>query len=616
MLVFLLFFSTGEVSVSRQYLGMFGTCAKMPVIFLMIVIVLVGDGFCVPASDDVSLEAKKDAGPFVISDVVHSHVSKLGPPQMRKSMNGVQMQITAASAEAQKHVKQGFALVHAQWNFEAYRHFAAALAVDSDCLMAYAGVSLALVQPFNEYADCRRAAVLKMLDLCDADKAHMGQGKPARFSASERGFAEAIAALVSQDPKRAADMFLQVAKDDPKCIQARLIALFLSRGGYNVANEPSQDRLEALRQAQMLMEQYPDNWMIMGFWLMINAEAPFSVVDIKQEILPHARYLVKNCPSIPTWQHALGHFEWRAGNYLLAERAFRRAAQLYEGWMHDQKIDINDCEGYVKSQCYLANTLYQRDDFAGAMEIAMSLRSLKLDVSRPRSAGNQIILWRAYHLPARLYIAADNDADLARALNSLPPKEEMIDLVNHPVFPTLAGVYVEALAAYIGSRMAIGDQKIEEAKEMRGMTLRGLIKKLARVVNGAMMSADFTHYFNAGSSLAIYDMELAGLIAAAGDEGTRATALNHFMSARDKQGVPSLMMPPLVLSAMENRIGDHYYSIGRHANAYEAYYQGLERYPHNMASLVGLQQSLIKLGQSEEAQRVRQHIELVKKKAQ
>jgi tetratricopeptide (TPR) repeat protein len=148
---------------------------------------------------------------------------------------------------------------------------------------------------------------------------------------------------------------------------------------------------------------------------------------------------------------------------------------------------------------------------------------------------------------------------------------------------------------------------------MRNSTLRGLIKKLARVVDGAMMSADFTHYFNAGSSLAVYDTELAGLIAAAGDEGTRSTALNHFMSARDKQGVPSLMMPPLVLSAMENRIGDYYHSVGRHANAYEAYYQGLQRYPHNMASLVGIQQALINLGQADEARRVGQHIELVKK---
>jgi tetratricopeptide (TPR) repeat protein len=602
---------------------MCGTGAKLVTAFFMVVLMEVGS--CEPSSTgvvsgaDSVMDSATDPStdpatvPFHMASVVHPRVSELGPPKMMKSMSGVQMRITSSSAKARKHVRQGFALIHAQWNFEAYRHFAAALVIDPDCLMAYAGVTMALIQPFNEYADCRGAAVLKMLDISDADKSRLAQGKAGRFSTAERGFADAVAALVSQNPQSAGDMFLQVTKDDADCIQAKLITLFLNRGGYNVANEPSQSRLDALREAQRLMDNYPDNWMVMGFWLMINAEAPFSVVDIKKEILPHARYLAKNCPDVPSWQHALGHFEWRAGNYLLAERAFRRAIKLYEEWMQDQGVGLNDCEGYVKSQCYLANTLFQRDDFTGAMKVAMHLRGLKLDSSRPRSAGNQIILWRAYHLPARLYLGTDTGANLLKALESLPPKEEIGDFVNHPVFPTLAGVYIEALAAYIGSRKAIHEQMLEDAVLMRNSTLRGLIKKLARVVDGAMMSADFTHYFNAGSSLAVYDTELAGLIAAAGDEGTRSTALNHFMSARDKQGVPSLMMPPLVLSAMENRIGDYYHSVGRHANAYEAYYQGLQRYPHNMASLVGIQQALINLGQADEARRVGQHIELVKK---
>jgi hypothetical protein len=235
------------------------------------------------------------------------------------------------------------------------------------------------------------------------------------------------------------------------------------------------------------------------------------------------------------------------------------------------------------------------------MKVAMSLRGLKPDPSRPRSAGNQIILWRAYHLPARLYIARDDRENRAMALGSLPATEEIDPFVNHPKFPTLAGVYIEALAAYIAGRKAIDDQMFEVANRLRNEKLKSLIKKLAGVVDGAMMSADFTHYFNAGSSLAVYDMELAGLIAAAGDISIRSTALNHFMSARDKQGVPSLMMPPLVLSPMENRIGDYYYSIGRHADAYEAYYQGLQRYP---------------LGQADQAERVGKHIELVRKKNQ
>ena len=36
-----------------------------------------------------------------------------------------------------------------------------------------------------------------------------------------------------------------------------------------------------------------------------------------------------------------------------------------------------------------------------------------------------------------------------------------------------------------------------------------------------MKLSDYTHYFNAGSSLAIYDMELAGLIALNDEEAPR-----------------------------------------------------------------------------------------------
>ena len=593
---------------------MYSTRASLAAAFFLMV--LICDGFCEAPTSKVSSKPDQDSKVFALSSVVHPRVAKMARPSISKSMKGMQSRVSTSSPKAREHVRQGFALVHAQWNFQAYRHFSAALAIDPECIMAYAGVTLALIQPFNEYADCRRAAVLRMLDMNDADKAGIKQGQKARFSASERGFVDAIAALVSQNPESASDMFLKVAIEDPRFIQAKMIAVFLNRGGYNVANEPSQKRLDALKETQRLMEEHPNNWMVMGFWLMLNAEAPFSVLNIKEEILPHARYLTKKCPDIPTWQHALGHFEWRAGNYLLAERAFKRAIKLYEEWMQREGVELNDCEGYVKSKCYLANTLFQRDDFSGAMKVAMSLRALKPDPARPQSEGNQIILWRAFHLPARLYIARDDRENMALALESLPPREEIEPFSNHPKFPTLAGVYIEALAAYIASRTAIDDQMFEMANRLRSERLRGLIKKLASVVDGAMMSADFTHYFNAGSSLAVYDMELAGLIAAAGDAGLRSTALNHFMSARDKQGVPSLMMPPLVLSPMENRIGDYYYSVGRHADAYEAYYQGLQRYPHNMASLTGVQRSLVNLGEADQAERVGAHIELVRKKNQ
>lgn len=571
-------------------------------ILVLLPMVIMAAGFCDAAQ------------PFNIAQIIHPRVAAMKNPEMRPGTIGVQMTISSPSKKAREHVRQGLALVHAQWDFEAYRHFCAALAEDPDCLMAYCGVTLALVQPFGEYADQRRAAVNRMLDLIDADNRGGEIGKVEVYPEEEKKFAMAIAALVSMDPKTAGAMFHEIAEKYPQLIQARLISLFLTRGGYDVANEPSMMRRLAIEKSYELMKEYPENQMIMGFWLVLNAEVPFSAMDIKKEILPHARSLVKRCPRMPTWQHALGHFEWRAGNYSLAERAFTRTIDLYDEWMKSNEVSKNDCEGYIKAKCYLANTLYQRGDFTGAMTVARELRALKLDLTRPRSAGNHMIIWRGYTLPARLYIARGNEGDLELALGSLPSRDELTHFVNHPHFPTLAGVYVETLSAYIGSRKAIRDHAIADAKTLRNITLRSRIRKMADVVDGAMRLSDYTHYFNAGSSLAIYDMELAGLIALNDEEASKVTASNWFMSARDKQGIPTLMMPPLVLSPMENRLAEYYLEMKRNTDACQAYQDGLKRYPNNMASLSGLKHALEVLGKKNAAALVQRHIDLIKVK--
>jgi tetratricopeptide (TPR) repeat protein len=549
--------------------------------------------------------------PFSIDQVVNPRVAKMAVPQMRPGIVGIKMNISSPSKVARDHVKQGFALVHAQWDFEAYRHFSAALVEDPDCLMAYCGVALALAQPYTEYAGYRRAAVTRILDLLEADDEAIKAGKAERFPAMEKKFCMATVTLISTSPRTAGALFYKIAEEYPKTIQARLLSVFLTRGGYDILGSPSLEQKFAIKKTREILKNHADNPLVLGFWLALNAEVPSHSMDIKMEILPYARHLTKQCPRIPSWQHALGHFEWRAGNYLLAERAFTKAANLYEEWMKREGVGVNDCEGFVRAKCYLANTLYQRGDFLGAMKVATELTSLKMDPERPSSPGNQMIIWRANNLAARLYIARGADGDLNRALKSFPSKESLQPYVGHPKFPTLAGVYIETLSAYIGSRKAIEDKAITAAKSLRDKTFRERLVAMAKVAEGAMRASDYSHYYNAGSSLAIYDMELAGLIALNGAKDMQMTASNWFRSARDKQGVPSLMHSPLVLTPMENRLAEYYLKTGQNDKAYEAYQEGLQRYPNNMASLIGIKRCLELLGKNEDAARVQKHIDLV-----
>ena len=76
--------------------------------------------------------------------------------------------------------------------------------------------------------------------------------------------------------------------------------------------------------------------------------------------------------------------------------------------------------------------------------------------------------------------------------------------------------------------------------------------------------------------------------------------------------MPSAMLPPLVIEPMENRLAEYYKKVKDDVASYEAYRSGLERYPNNMASLLGVKETLARLKKDDLLKRVEAHIESVK----
>lgn len=547
--------------------------------------------------------------PFTLDSVIAPVVKKLAEPQIRPNIVDAGMVIATPSEKASLHVKQGFALVHAQWDFEAYRHFCVALQEDPDCLMAYVGVSLALARPHNEYVSYRRAAVDRILDLMEADKIAELAGKVERFPAMEKEFAAAVATLVSTSPRMAGALFHKLGVDYPHFTQAQLLALFLSRGGYDITGDPTPGQWLAIKRTRSLLEDHPDDPKVLGFWLTLNAEAPLSALDFKKDLLPAARKLVEIDPTLPCWQYLLGHYEWRVGNYREAQKAFAQSADLYSQWMKKEGVSVNDCEGYLKAKAYLVNALYLSGDFEQAMKIAMDVRALKADISRPQSAGNAMLLWLSYNQPARLYMARGAKGDMDKALKSLPGKKELGPFAKHKKYPTLAGVFSDALAMYLGSRKAMDKKDRDAAISLHRTAFRKHIMDMATVSKGATQVSDYAHFIRAGSALSVYDMELAGLIAMKGPEKTKIVAAGRFLSARDKQRAYSVLMPPIVMNPMDNRLGEYYFSVGESHEALLAYTEGDRLYPNNLASLLGMKRSLLALEKNEEAEQLQKRID-------
>ena len=183
-----------------------------------------------------------------------SEVNEVAP---MKALDPLAMLISTTDQQAAKLTWAGFAYLHAGWDLEAYRHFCQALRRDESCLMAHAGVVLALGSPFyHEHLPQRKAAVLRMLELVEFKR-----GENFHFPEKERGFAVAVSYLFTEGRVAGGKVFTQLAKKYPKDIQIPLMAAVFKRDGYNSLGRPNPGEAQAL--------QRPDAQTQDGFLLLI-----------------------------------------------------------------------------------------------------------------------------------------------------------------------------------------------------------------------------------------------------------------------------------------------------------------------------------------------------------
>ena len=113
--------------------------------------------------------AAEDETVPAVEAVISSRVAALPEPTPVPIPKGLTMAITASDPQAQKHVLDGISNLHGGWDFEAYRHFCAALKIDPECLMAHWGVVVALIDPEPDLLDERSAALSRMVELVEKE---------------------------------------------------------------------------------------------------------------------------------------------------------------------------------------------------------------------------------------------------------------------------------------------------------------------------------------------------------------------------------------------------------------------------------------------------------------
>ncbi|MGE9269046.1 MAG: hypothetical protein ACQKBY_13215, partial [Verrucomicrobiales bacterium] len=241
---------------------------------------------------------------FELNSVIAPVLRDLPEPELRAGLPGPPMAVSSASEKAQAHVRAGVAMLHSAWDFEAYRHFAAAAQEDPECLLAYWGIVMSLSGSANEFRAELPAALDRMLDLLEAEKG----------TKLEQGYAYAVAKLKAEGPLAAAKVYEVLAEDFPNERLARLWAAFLKRDGYDEVGKPRLNQEKAVAEIRDLLLKHPEDHPLTAFWLLNQAEMPFSYEALSTEGLPLARRLARLHPDFPPYLHLAGHYEWRCGN--------------------------------------------------------------------------------------------------------------------------------------------------------------------------------------------------------------------------------------------------------------------------------------------------------------
>ncbi|MEO8613814.1 MAG: tetratricopeptide repeat protein, partial [Luteolibacter sp.] len=498
-------------------------------------------------------------------------VKALGEPAMLGFPSGIHMAVSSTSEKAQEHVNQGINHLHGGWEFEACRHFAAAMRADPECLLAHWGMVMCLLSPSPETGPARNAAADRLLTLVD-------QGNGTEL---ERGYAYGLIKYMEQGPTGGATAFRKVAEKFPNDLQASIFAALFRRSGYDELGSATPDQEAAEKSLLELIEKNPQSPIPLNALLTIRAEGP----DLSKS-LPLARKLCQMGPNYPPYFHLLGHYEWRCGEHGKAASAFGRASTYFENWMKENKATVADCPEWVKAECYRIVSLVSKGDFDTAYAASRQVAATPFPADRASSPGARLLLWDAKTLPARILLHRGLRGNAREAMDSLPKPED--SKKYHET--SLAYWWTDGLRFALEAQRLIDAGDFDEAKEVcAALTHHG--EAMAKSQSAANASGERSPWTRAFRALEVLASDLRGRLALAGPKAEIRSAYNWFSSATDRQHPAPMMFPPMLLTPMAIRIGDYYLAVGKANDAVEAYQRALTAFPNDMNALTGLKRA-------------------------
>ncbi|MDB4387185.1 hypothetical protein N9Z15_03170 [Akkermansiaceae bacterium] len=307
----------------------------------------------------------------VLNRVYAPYLKELPPPPLREGVGNSSLKISTKSKDAQKWFNQGLSLLHAFWEFEAYRAFLQAAEADPDCAMAYWGIAMSLPGKNPESIVERKAALERALELSS------------KASKAEKFYIRALEALIDTGPKKAREVMRECVEQFPKDLEAAAFLSFWLRDGYDNEGQPKAGTKEGLEIIERSLKRHPKHAGLHHYRIHLMEPGPDFAGALESALL-----LPDLCPNAPHLVHIPGHIFYLQGDYHRAVQIFQLSRRVEETYIKGEKIPAVDSPNYLHNLHFLAFAAMESGQIDIALEAAATFASLKVPEGRDRAIGS------------------------------------------------------------------------------------------------------------------------------------------------------------------------------------------------------------------------------------
>jgi len=327
------------------------------------------------------------------------YLKNLPAPQRREKIGNSHLKISTSSEKAQQWFDQGLNLLHAFWEFEAYRCFLQAANEDPECAMAYWGICMSLPGKNIEASEERKVALKSAQELAT------------KVSDHEKLYIDMVAQLIGSGTTAAVPALKKITQQFPDDPDALAFLCLWSRDGYDSEGKPNRGSQKAITLLQQGLKKHPKHTGLNHYLIHVLEQGPdFEQARSSAIALPQA------APEAGHLVHMPGHIYYLAGEHEKACAAFRACHQVESAYLKKENIPAIDNNNYLHNLHYLIYAASDQGKYKEALTAAASLAEVAIPKQRDQSQGAHQLNYIASAATAMAHMRAGHYQIAAKSL--------------------------------------------------------------------------------------------------------------------------------------------------------------------------------------------------------